>query len=370
MSEHPKVFISYSHQNAEYENRILEFANRLRTEGIDASVDLYEEAPAEGWPRWMETQINNSDFVVIVNSKSYFDKCYSDSSRSKGISWEVNLVYQHIYDASTMNTKFIPVFFEKEEEQYILTPLKSFTFYNVGEKEGFDKLYWRLRGISMAQKPPLGKSRPLPYKKQKTMFCSTPINLDKWDVASWTGVLYLFPPGYAPVLGLIYRNYDVAKSIFADWKNDAEGQCADKFIKIDYVIPPFPKKCWIYTDKSRNYGQGYFVHIGPNLDESLSRIELSGLNPEEWLLTTISRYQWMDEINGSKNRDLFQRLTSDESGYFLMPIGIKDINRPIEQSNLIIDFSYAIQMKRVSFKTGLQVGKDDLCKVVLNKAEE
>lgn len=48
MSEHPKVFISYSHQNVEYENKILEFANRLRSEGIDANIDLYEEAPAEG----------------------------------------------------------------------------------------------------------------------------------------------------------------------------------------------------------------------------------------------------------------------------------------------------------------------------------
>lgn len=41
MSEHPKVFISYSHQNEEYENRILEFANNLRSEGIDANIDLY-----------------------------------------------------------------------------------------------------------------------------------------------------------------------------------------------------------------------------------------------------------------------------------------------------------------------------------------
>ncbi|MFR4610519.1 MAG: toll/interleukin-1 receptor domain-containing protein [Anaerostipes hadrus] len=114
MSEHPKVFISYSHQNVEYENKILEFANRLRSEGIDANIDLYEEAPAEGWPRWMENQINNSDFVLVANSKSYYEKCYSDN-KGKGISWEVNIVYQHIYDASTINTKFIPVFSRRKK---------------------------------------------------------------------------------------------------------------------------------------------------------------------------------------------------------------------------------------------------------------
>lgn len=370
MPEHPKVFISYSHQNAEYENKILEFANKLRAEGIDANIDLYEESPAEGWPRWMENQISISDFVLVVNSKSYFEKCYSDSSKGKGISWEVNLVYQHIYDASTTNTKFIPVFFEKEEEQYILTPLKSFTFYNVGEKDGFDKLYWRLRGISKTQRPPLGKLRPLPHKEQKTMFFSTPINLDKWNAAGWNGMLYLFHPGHAPVLGLMYRNYSAAKSIFTDWKMDAKGQFADKFIRVDYITPPFPKDCWVYTDEGRNYGKGYFVHIGPNIDESIIRAEAAGLKPEEWLLATVSRYQWMDELNGSQNRDLFQHLTSDGSGYLLMPIGIKNVHKPLEESNLIIDFDYAIRMSKVTFKTGRQIGDDDLCKVVLKKAEE
>lgn len=34
------------------------FANKLRSEGIDAILDQYEEAPSEGWPRWMENSIN------------------------------------------------------------------------------------------------------------------------------------------------------------------------------------------------------------------------------------------------------------------------------------------------------------------------
>lgn len=318
MSEHPKVFISYSHQNAEYENKILEFANHLRSKGIDANIDLYEEAPAEGWPRWMENQINKSDFVLVVNSKSYYEKCYSESKEGKGISWEVNIVYQHIYDASTINTKFIPIFFEKEEEQYILTPLKSYTYYNVRKKEEFEKLYWRLRGISKTQKPPLGNLRPLPEKEKKTMFFSSPIDLDKWNAAKWRGVLYLFSYECVPVLGLLYQDYAVAKTIFTAWKRNAKA---------------------------------------------------SGLQSEELLIASVSRYQWMDELNGSKNRDLFQHLTGDDSGYLLMPIGIKDKRRPFEESNLIIDLDYAIQMKKVQFKIGREIDDNDLCKVVLNKAE-
>lgn len=367
MSENPKVFISYSHQNADYENKILEFANRLRAEGIDACIDLYEEAPAEGWPRWMENQINNSDFVLVVNSKSYFDKCYLRSS--KGVSWEVNIVYQHIYDSSSANIKFIPVFFDKEDEQYILTPLKPFTFYNVGEKDGFDKLYWRLRGVSKTNKPPLGALRALPEKKKRAMFFSTPIDLDKWNDAGWRGILYLFFQGGSPAIGLLYNNYSAAKSIFNVWKETAKNDCADKFIKVDYIVPPFPQGCWVYSDKERNYGKGYFVHIGPNTDESVSRALASGISSDEFLLTSISRYQWMDEVHGSKNRRLFQQITSSGSGYSLLPIGIKDKSKPIEENNLIIDFNYEIKMKNVTFKTGIEIDDNDICKAVLNKAK-
>ena len=199
---------------------------------------------------------------------------------------------------------------------------------------------------------------------------STPIDLDKWNAAEWRGMLYLFYPGAVPVLGLLYRNYAAAKSIFTDWKKTAKDNFADDFIKVDYVTPPFPQDCWVYTDKERSFGKGYFVHIGPNTEESINRAVSSGVQPEELLLASFSRYQWMDELNGSKNRDLFQYLTREGSGYLLMPIGIKDAKKPIEESNLIIDFNYAIRMKKVTFKTGLEVEDNDLCKVVLQKAEE
>jgi SEFIR domain len=53
-SEPPKVFISYSHDSPEHEKRVLELAERLRADGVDAQLDQYVAgAPYEGWPRWM-----------------------------------------------------------------------------------------------------------------------------------------------------------------------------------------------------------------------------------------------------------------------------------------------------------------------------
>lgn len=45
--EHPKVFISYSHEDSSYEKKMYNFANRLRKDGIDANIDLFEDTPKE-----------------------------------------------------------------------------------------------------------------------------------------------------------------------------------------------------------------------------------------------------------------------------------------------------------------------------------
>ena len=64
---HLIVFISYSQDSLSFADQVLSFANKLRREGIDAILDQYEEAPSEGWPRWMENSINRADYVIAVS---------------------------------------------------------------------------------------------------------------------------------------------------------------------------------------------------------------------------------------------------------------------------------------------------------------
>ena len=76
--ENPIVFISYSQDTVAFADKVLAFSNKLRGEGIDAILDQYEEAPPEGWPRWMENSINKADYVIVVGSKGYYDKIYGN----------------------------------------------------------------------------------------------------------------------------------------------------------------------------------------------------------------------------------------------------------------------------------------------------
>ena len=93
------VFISYSQDSLSFADQVLSFANKLRREGIDAILDQYEEAPSEGWPRWMENSINRADYVIVIGSKGYYDKIYGnvELGKGRGVKWEGNLIYQKLY---------------------------------------------------------------------------------------------------------------------------------------------------------------------------------------------------------------------------------------------------------------------------------
>ena len=47
----PKVFISYAHAGKKLADDVLNFSNYLRSRGIDAEIDQYEEAPPQGLNR-------------------------------------------------------------------------------------------------------------------------------------------------------------------------------------------------------------------------------------------------------------------------------------------------------------------------------
>jgi hypothetical protein len=67
----PRVFISYSHDSPEHCDRVLEFADRLRTDGVDAMIDQYIQSPPEGWPSWCQAEIEKAGFVLMVCTETY-----------------------------------------------------------------------------------------------------------------------------------------------------------------------------------------------------------------------------------------------------------------------------------------------------------
>src|SRR5271165_6531873 len=166
----PKVLISYSHDSPEHEQHVLELANHLRGDGIDCTIDQYVVVPPEGWPRWMDKQIRDSDFVVMVCTETYYQRVMGEEQPGKGLGvrWEGHLIYGEIYRAGAMNTKFIPVLFEGGDPSHIPAPARGTNHYFPRTTRGYEDLYRRLTNQPCAIKPELGKLRSLPPAERKS----------------------------------------------------------------------------------------------------------------------------------------------------------------------------------------------------------
>jgi hypothetical protein len=162
-----RVFISYSHDSDAHRNRILQFANRLRREGVDAVIDQYEDVPHEGWTIWSEKQIRDADFVILCCTKIYLGRVMRESppGTGLGVCWEANIIYQHLYEEGSQNQRFLPVVFAEDDVRYIPTPLRGFARFEIRTSSGYESLYRRITDQPRTVKPPIGKIRKLATRR-------------------------------------------------------------------------------------------------------------------------------------------------------------------------------------------------------------
>lgn len=81
----------------------------------------------------------------------------------------------------------------------------------------------------------------------------------------------------------------------------------------------------------------------------------------------VSRYIWVDEINGSANREKFVEMIEQCGRFQLIPMALKNPDVPYTEDNISIGSDVAIMMKNLTVKKGVDVGKDDPCKAVFEE---
>ncbi|HKY03429.1 MAG TPA: FxSxx-COOH system tetratricopeptide repeat protein [Blastocatellia bacterium] len=176
-AHHPKVFISYSHDSREHADSVRRLSDRLRSEGIDCILDQYELSPSQGWPLWMDRHIRDSDFVLMICTKNYYRRVMREEKpgAGHGVRWEGNLIYQHIYDQGTQNSRFIPVLLDSGEVEHIPKPLKGASYYFAQTEDGYEDLYRRLTDQPRHVRAALGRLRELPPLTPKQDFFAGPL---------------------------------------------------------------------------------------------------------------------------------------------------------------------------------------------------
>lgn len=165
----PKVFISYSHDSKEHGDFVCSLSDRMRREGgLDCHVDQYiNGSPPEGWQRWMENQIEQADFVLLVCTPNYL-KRYRGEEREggRGVTFESVVISQTLYNHYYRNTKFIPVIPENGSLDHVPLSLKAYSCYFL--PVDYDKLYRVLTGQAEYVAPPLGQIRLMPVANVET----------------------------------------------------------------------------------------------------------------------------------------------------------------------------------------------------------
>ena len=339
----PKVFISYSQDSYTFADKVLEFSNKLRHEGIDAIIDQYEEAPPEGWPRWMEINIENADYIIIIASKGYKQKVLGQTVSGKGVKWESQIIYQQLYNSGTINEKFIPVVFDESDLEYIPTPLQGSTYYNISNQKQYDKLYWRLRGIKSNEKPPLGKLRPLPEKERKTLYVTSMIDIESWNKANWKGAGFFVGFTDLPTLLLPFTNEKYAIKIFKDWISFIGKDDINDEIRIALVEGDVP-----------NEPPGYYIVIGTNLEEAIKRAKKQGCSIDETLIMNVQRIIRANPTDNFANYNYFKSLYKDKKDYYLMPAVVNETNGQIRPLT-----DYAIQKHKIVYRNLKDISEND-----------
>lgn len=128
----PTVFISYTHDSSEHDNRVLTLADRLRSDGINADLDQYHTAPLEGWRLWRNQQIHEADFVLMVCTEPHYRRIMGTEEPE---------LYHYLYDAGAARLKFVPILFSGSDAEHIPLVLREMTYFLVDTQEGYEALY-------------------------------------------------------------------------------------------------------------------------------------------------------------------------------------------------------------------------------------
>jgi WD40 repeat protein len=160
----PRVFMSYSHDSVSHTERVLRLARRLAADGCYCIVDQDDPHPAEGWPAWMDRQLDEADFVVVVCSWGYYQKVKAGKRPTSGlgVKFESLMLLNDLYDAGMWNERIVPVSFGALPTDQILRPLRGYTRYRIDREEGYEGLLRQLTGQPRHQRPTPGPLRNLP----------------------------------------------------------------------------------------------------------------------------------------------------------------------------------------------------------------
>ncbi len=156
----PKVFISYSHDTIDHKKWVLDFAIRMRNNGIDSIIDQWELKPGDDIPHFMETHLSTSDKIIMICTEKYVEKANSGKG---GVGYEKMIITSNLLKNIDEN-KIIPIICQISTKALPIF-LKTKLFIDFSKSDdyefAFDDLIRTIHASPLYEKPPIGNN---PFK--------------------------------------------------------------------------------------------------------------------------------------------------------------------------------------------------------------
>jgi len=101
----PKAFVSYSWDSDDHKKWVAELASRLRADGVETILDQWHAVPGDQLPEFMEREIRENDYVLIICTPAY--RLKSDA-RKGGVGYEGDIMTAEVYSMGN-HRKYIPI---------------------------------------------------------------------------------------------------------------------------------------------------------------------------------------------------------------------------------------------------------------------
>ena len=157
MAEHPKVFISYSHDSPEHRRWVLELGTKLVQKGVDVVLDRWDLTPGDNFTQFMEAGVRDLDWVLVICTDNYVRRA---NDREGGVGYEVQIVTAQLVENLGVD-KFIPIICQPSGQEKTPTFLGGRVYIDFTDKsqfnEKFNELLHKLYDVPIVEKPFLGE---------------------------------------------------------------------------------------------------------------------------------------------------------------------------------------------------------------------
>lgn len=191
----PKAFISYSHDTQDHKKWVLDFATRLRNNGVDAILDQWDLKPGDDLPHFMERGLLAADRVLMVCTDKYVEKANSGAG---GVGYEKMIVTADLLKTIDAN-KVIPLI-RQNATHNVPTFLRSKLFLDFSRPDqfefSFDELIRALHNAPLFEKPAVANnpftnvSATPPNRVGDGVLAIMKIVVKKFESQSWDHVNY------------------------------------------------------------------------------------------------------------------------------------------------------------------------------------